>query len=474
MDGLVAWARREAPRIHAELIGPGQVAAFARCAAEQDNLVAALRRCLGRDDAAAVDVAVPLLQLWTVRGLHFEVLPWSSALLQADDPAARRSGALVERADPDRLAWVCVLAGLNSFATDTHRMFAIATRLLRVLVARRGGELSPRVRALGEILPSLVELDLEAGMASAERLIADADPYVQGFGLFLRAAIRENRGDTVSAAERAADAELAYRRFEEAGDHWGMGMAAQSIGSQGAPGAAEWLRRSAAHMELLGAAEDAGSVRILLDVQLARTGDDDAAERLRAVVEASASEPPPQGLQVMDSAQAHLGLAQHAWIRGRPADAVAHADRARTISQDSPVPVPQIRVVFGVAAAVMHLRAFGATDAPRAAQLLAESRDEAFAGLDVPAMGSWAMAAATLAAHLGERAEARELWALGERCGANLIQLFDSGADARAEAVLGSADERAERAAAWRERPVTEVTDRIRELADKVLQTFRR
>ncbi|GAA4250032.1 BTAD domain-containing putative transcriptional regulator [Dactylosporangium darangshiense] len=474
MDGLVAWARQEAPRIHAELIGPGQIAAFARCAAEQDNLVAALRRCVGRDDAAAVDVAAPLLHLWTVRGLHFEVLPWSLALLHADDPHLRRSGRLVAQADPDRLAWICLLAGLNAFATDRYRLFALSRRMLRELIARRSDELSPRARALGEILPALTVLDLTRGMVSAERLVADPDPYAQGFGLFLRAAIRENRGDTASAAERAADAELAYRRFEQAGDHWAMGMAAQSIGSQGAPGAAEWLRRGAAHMELLGAAEDAGSIRILLDVQLAHAGDDDAAARLRAVVEAPVPDPPPHGMQVMDAAQAHLGLAQHAWMRGRPADAVEHAERANAIANKSPAPVPQARVVFGVAAGVLRLRAFGAAGASRAGQLLAETRDEAFAGHDVPALGSWALAAATLAAHLGEPAEAKELWALGERCGANLMQLFDNGVDARLESVLGGADERAERAAAWRERPVTEITDRIRELADKVLQTFRR
>ncbi|MGI5242476.1 BTAD domain-containing putative transcriptional regulator [Dactylosporangium sp. CA-139066] len=471
LDGLVAWARQEATRILAELIGPGQLAAFTRCAAESDNFVAALRRAVGRDDAAAVDVAVPLFLLWTVRGLHAEVLPWSSALLGAGDPARRRAAGIVEAADPDRLAWICVLSGLNAFATDTYRMFAVSTRLLRTLTARRGRELSARPRALSGVLPALVAYDLDKGLAAAERLVADPDPYVQGFGLFLRAGIRENRGDAVSPQERMADAELAYRRFEEAGDHWGMGMSAQSIGSQGAAGSAEWLRRGAAHMELLGAAEDAGTIRILLDVQLAQAGDDDAAGRLRAVVDAPAPATPPQGLQVMDAAQAHLGLAQHAWYHGRPAETVEHGERAATIAAASPASVPQIRVVFAIAAAVLHLRANGAQDAPRAAELLAGARDEAIAGIDVPAMGSWAQGVAALAAHAGDEAASRELWALGERCAASTWQLFEHGADPTLEAALGPPGDRT---AAWRERPMTEVTDRIRELSGEVFQTLRR
>ena len=43
---------------------------------------------------------------------------------------------------------------------------------------------------------------------------------MQGFGLFVRAAVRENGG---VPRRVVGDAEQAYHRFEAAGDHWGMG-----------------------------------------------------------------------------------------------------------------------------------------------------------------------------------------------------------------------------------------------------------
>jgi len=168
------------------------------------------------------------------------------------------------------------------------------------------------------------------------------------------------------------------------------------------------------------------------------------------------------------SAEHASAVAQH--VPCVVAMSAAIADTA-AIAFASAASVPQIRVVFAIAAAVLHLRVNGPADAHRAAELLATVRDEAIAGIDVPAMGSWAQGAAALAAHAGEPAVARELWALGERCAAQTWQLFVHGADPVLEAALGPAEDRTQ---IWRERPVSEVTGRIRELSDEVLQTFRR
>jgi hypothetical protein len=284
-------------------------------------------------------------------------------------------------------------------------------------------------------------------------LIADPDPYVQGLGFALRAAIRENHGDVGLGGQ---DAELAYERFELAGDHWGMGMTAQAIGARGEAGAGEWLGRGERHMDLLGAVEDADSIRVLRDTQLAQAGDDAAAARLAGAIAAA-------DLQSMDSAQAHLGLAQHSWLRGRYDAVLEHADRAMTIADGTAVPLPQMRVVLAVAAAVLHLRVAAARERPageRPVQLLRGARDEALPSLDVPALGSWALGGAALAKHRGEAAVARELWALGLRCGANILPLFERG-----DAITGEDDG----ADAWRDRPVTEVTDRIRVVMDGLL-----
>ncbi|WP_432824971.1 BTAD domain-containing putative transcriptional regulator [Dactylosporangium sp. CA-092794] len=472
LDGLVAWARDEAVRLHTMIQGPGQLAAYARCAAEQDNFVAALRRAVGHDPAAAVDVAVALFHLWTVRGLHVEVVPWAAAALQADDPVARREGTLIRDADPDRLTWLGVLTALNAFAADAHRIFTIAARLLRRLAECRPGEASPRATALAWVVPALATLDFEGGLRSADRLIAHPDPYVRGFGHWMRGAIRDNRGEAATAQQRIADSELAYRAFEEAGDHWGMGMAAQAIGTQGGPGATEWLRRGAWHMEQLGAADDAGSILVQVDVQLALAGDDAAAERLREVIRSP--RPARRGPLVMDTAQAHLGLAEHAWLRGRPGETVAEGELAAATADAVGRQWPQMRIVFAVAAAVLRLRATGSAGAGRATELLDGVWDEAISSMDIPVLGSWALGVAVLAAHRGEADAAGELWALGERCGANVIHLLSHDRDARLEQVLGGAEERAARLDAWLGRPMTEVTDRLRELADRQLHTFRR
>ncbi|WP_433075747.1 hypothetical protein ACQP1P_29870 [Dactylosporangium sp. CA-052675] len=196
-------------------------------------------------------------------------------------------------------------------------------------------------------------------------------------------------------------------------------------------------------------------------------------------------------------------------------------------AEQAGAPVPQPRVVFFVAAAAFHLRPRGRAGAGRATGLLADVRAEAVGGIDVPALGSWALCAAALAAHLGDPASARELWALGERCSPVAMHLFDSGAEAvggidvpalgswalcaaalaahlgdpatarelwalgercapvamhlfgpGADPVLDAAREPGpaarQRLAVWRMRPMTEVTDRIRELADPHLQTLRR
>ncbi|WP_433203731.1 BTAD domain-containing putative transcriptional regulator [Dactylosporangium sp. CS-047395] len=476
MDGLVAWARDEAVRLHGAFIGPGQLAAFARCGAEQDNLVAALRRATGRDDAAAVDIAVPLFHLWTVRGLHAEATPWTAALLHADDPVARREGRLVHAADPDRLTWLCLLAGINAFAVDAHRVFVVAKRTLaRIGAAGLGGRVSPRAAALAIMLPTLGRDDMDATLAAAEALIAEPDPYAQGFGLFLRGVIKENRGEILMPDERTADAERAHRAFEAAGDHWGMGMAAQMIGSQGGPDSAEWLRRGAGHMELLGAADDAGSIRVLLDAQLAQGGDDAAAERLAEV--ARAQPPTPgTGMQVMDPAQANLGLAQYAWMRGRAEDAVGYAERAAALADAIDLPVPQARVAFNVAAAAFTLRARGRAGAAHAARYLDGTHADALNNQDVPSMGVWALGAAALAAHLGDADGARELWALGLRCSAYPAQLFEVGGDAVLDRALGRTPEAplGPEPGEWRKRPMTEVNDRIRALSGGHLQTLRR
>ncbi|GLY99973.1 BTAD domain-containing putative transcriptional regulator [Actinoplanes sp. NBRC 103695] len=433
MAGLVRWARERAVALAADFIGPAQVKALEGCAGDQDNLLAALRWTLDHDDEpAAVDIAVALFQLWTVRGRHYEAGAWARILLRLDDPAARPRSAILHgrtsgRTLPhaDRLAWLCVLIAVNAGSTASSRLIALARRALRTLFAERPGDVSSRVTALAGALSGLEHPDPDTSLADAATLIANPDPYVQGMGHFFRAVLTEN-------TTTRHDAELAYRRFQTAGDHWGMAMAAHAAGH--AAGTDTWLRRSEQHLELVGAAQDARSTRVLLDTQLALAGDAEAERRLLETARAD------DGAET-DACQADLALAQLALRRGRHDEALAHTGALlRTIGvDDGPA---QQRAVFRIAAAVVDLwiaEARAATETT-AADTLRQSRTEVLTAHDRPLLGAWAMAGAELAAFRGETATARELWALGTRVGANVSRFFPQGRGVRLATVLGDRD----------------------------------
>ncbi|MGC4820769.1 BTAD domain-containing putative transcriptional regulator [Micromonospora sp. DT63] len=477
MAGLVGWARDEAVGLAGRLVGPGQVDALDRCAAEQDNLVAGLRWALAQDDEpAVVDVATALLHLWTVRGLHVEVLAWARGLLHVDEPRRRRRSAILRgRASgrplphADRLAWTSVLISVNSGISADLRPAVLARRALRTLLAERPAEVSPRLTAFALALPGFDESDPERSLKTATEMIAHPDPYVQALGLIARAAVRENSGLPEASIE---DAEQAYHRFEVAGDHWGMAMAAGAVGQFLLPGregrSAEWLARSVRHMEMIGAQQDARSIRVRLDVQLALTGDADAERRLGETAT-------PGQAEQMDVAQALLGLAHLAWQRERYDEALVHAGEVTRTLAGWTGPPPQPRVMLRASVAVLYLRvaeargASGTDAAAQAATLLALARDDALNSKDLPVIGAWASGGADLAAYRDDVATTRELSALAKRLGTHMELFFPSGRSERLDAALGDEEQRESLLAAWRARPVAAAVARVRELMEDLL-----
>ena len=477
MAGLVGWARPRAVAVAADFIGPGQVAALAACRVEQDNLMAALRWSQDHDDEPGlVDVAAALFHLWTVQGLHREVSAWARQLLHVDDPIARRRSAILHgratgRPLPhaDRLARMCLLIGINAGSTGSGRLNVLARRALRTLLAERPGDVSPRIAALAAVLPGLEQADPGQSRADAAILIAHPDPYVQAMGHFLRAVLTENAG---LEQDEAGDAELAYRRFEALGDHWGMGIAAQAGGHSAGPGPGpltdEWLRRSERHLALVGAARDARSTRVLLDTQLALAGDAEAERRLRELAGSD-------HVDENDACQADLGLAELAWRRGRPDEAVAHADALVRVIAEARAPGPaQPRAAFRIAVAVIHLWVADARPAPgttagadaRVADALRQARTEVLTAHHRPLLGACALGGAELAAFRGDAVTARELWALGTRVGANVSRFFPQGRGDRLAAALG---DREKLLAEARALPATVVDSRITALMDDLL-----
>jgi hypothetical protein len=248
-----------------------------------------------------------------------------------------------------------------------------------------------------------------------------------------------------------------------------MGLAAlgvaQRLAARGRAGADEWLRRSERHLDLVGATGDAQSVRVLLDVQRALTGDAEARRRLDGTLTDVHADP-------VDAAQAALGLSQLAWQEQRLDDVLTGLAAVIRLADGPSYVVPQARVVARSAAATLSLRvaAARATAAPsgtdeRAAGLLRLARDEALSILDTPVLGSCALAAAELAAHRGEVDAARELAALGARLGANVVYQFQDGPSERLAAALAGAPAPDR----WRDEPLAAAIARVRERLDHLL-----
>jgi hypothetical protein len=295
---------------------------------------------------------------------------------------------------------------------------------------------------------------------------------VQGFGLFAQAVAQENSGRLDRAA---AATEQAYYRFEAVGDHWLMGLAAQgiaqSLATRGRSGVGDWLRRGARHFELVGATQDARSVQVHLDIELALAGDAQARQRLHDTVTPRPGDPEQDAADV---AQARFGLAQLAWRDGRYDQVAGHAADMASIVAETTMPIPQQRVVFRVIAAILQLRAAAAapdTDRdgdvdPRAAALLRLAWADAIAAADTPVLGSWGMGGAELANHRGEVERARELCAIGVRLGAHLMSLFQETYAAPGSLTLAESEPLT---AAWWDRSVIEASSRIEELMRELL-----
>lgn len=472
MGGLVRWAAESAARLGAEFVGAGQLVAFDRCATEQETLLAALRWAVEHgDEAGAVDIASALFHLWSIRGLHVECVEWALRLLRAEDPAGRRASTLFQGAaagrplpDADRLTTACVFAAVNAGVATSQRPVALAWRAIQRVLADRPTEVSPRMRALAATLPALGSPDVDESLAAAQRMVEADDDFLQGLGLFMRAAVRENSGDPSMSG---ADAREAYRRFQAIGDHWGMGMAAQGIGqwesARDGGDSERWLRESVEQLELVGAMQDVRSLRVQLDMQRALAGDEQATAQLREVTTSTQADD-------VDAAQAHLGLAQVASKAGRVQEAVDHAEAAAALVTATRVPMHQARVVFLVAVAVTHLHvaalpgAHTTASMDRAVELLRAAAADAAATSDMPVLGTFAIGFAELAAYRGEVDRAHELWALGTRLGANLVPYFQVGLGGSTAEPVGDDTARAELLERWQAVRPAQAAARVREL----------
>ena len=288
MAGLVGWApgagRRAGRPLHRPR--PGRRRSH-RCAAEQDNLVAALRWALGARRRAGRG-----------RHRHRAVPPVDGAGPAPGGPRVGAAGcctsttrAAAAVGDPARRGQRPAAAQRRPAGLDVpgdrrqrRRQRPLAARRARPAgaadaagrAARRG--VVPADRARVGAARRSTRPTWTRSLKAADEMVAHPDPYVQGLGLFARAAVRENGGlpRGVDRRRRAGVPAVRGRRRPLGHGDGGAGPSGSSWSRRGRPVAPSGWRRSVRHMELVGATQDARSIRVLLDVQLALTGDAEA------------------------------------------------------------------------------------------------------------------------------------------------------------------------------------------------------
>lgn len=331
-EAVLGWGRRFAdartPGIFA-LPGSLGAPAYRIIRAEQDNLLAALRRAVSTDRRGeAVLLLGVLAQSWTVRGAFTEFTRTASEVFETIARAARRSGGADAPGDALALCLTTCAVGLGS--TDPDRAVR-AVALLRRL-RREDPTVSPLWRGVSRILES--GLDSEATRTSLEELRLGSDADARLFAEMLVAQLAENDGEPETA--RAA-AERTWRHAAAADEPWIAAMAAHSLAqlaSQSArpAEALHWLEIGTAGFEDFGAEDEMGERGWLRGLALISLGRADEAEPLFRELTAA-----------VDRTDDGMGLASIGWFgvaeieraRGRFADAIASFGRAIAEFRDS-------------------------------------------------------------------------------------------------------------------------------------------
>ncbi|PII81509.1 hypothetical protein BMH32_05005 [Leucobacter sp. OLJS4] len=324
-DAVLAWGRgfadARSPGIFA-LPGSLGAPAYRIIRAEQDNLLAALRRAVLDDRRSeAVLLLGVLAQSWTVRGAFTEFTRTASEVFDTVARAARRTDGAEVPSDALALCLATCAVGLGG--TDPGRAVR-AIALLRRL-RRSDPALSPLWQGVSHMLES--GLDADATRAELETLRSGPDADARLFAEMLVAQLAENDGEPETA--RIA-AERTWRLATSADEPWIAAMAAHSLAqlaSQSArpAEALHWLDIGTAGFEDFGAEDEMGERGWLRGLALISLGRADEAEAMFRDLTGA-----------VDRTDDGMGLASIGWFgiaeiersRGRFDDAILSFGRA--------------------------------------------------------------------------------------------------------------------------------------------------
>jgi predicted ATPase/DNA-binding SARP family transcriptional activator len=255
----------------ADLHGHDQVSWLARLAADQDNVMTAIRHAADVGDAdTAVRLAMATGWFWALSGRQRDSVALVARVADVPGPAPRHARAALR-----------LFAALGSGGLPDRKV------ILETRVELAGSDAMTHYPMLAMIEPLMAVYtgDLPAAEEILRRALNHPDPWGRAAAKLGKAFLSENEG-------RAAEAELAANEaladFRVIGDRWGQAMALCQISERhtlrGDHVAAIAAYEESIRLVLeLGALDDLPELRSRLAAQRARAGDLDTAEQeLRA------------------------------------------------------------------------------------------------------------------------------------------------------------------------------------------------
>jgi predicted ATPase/DNA-binding SARP family transcriptional activator len=393
-EAYLAWARELGLARHDALLGPHPAPALAAVRAEQDNLLAAMRLAIARDDGPTmVATAAVLVTLWTVETNHPRVL---AVAPEVSRPLShlRPEPGLVEATRT--AAVLLAVNGLVILGARATRAMAVLRRLppappdtvvraLSALLLRTPAEVmalcdspEPILAGVACGLTTFVHQaagDLEAALQTTRRMtaIGEWSPYL---GLMAQSQIGdlcvqlERGAEACTALERALAAQQELLPVDEIGLRWGLVQACLQAGD--VDGAQRWM----ADATRRGTGESYGvltfGIAMAAEIALARGEVEGGLASWRRAVAALADEPWHGAMQGTDPwacelrSAAVVAHARHGCVE-RVTDVVAAVlddlDDLLSAPPDAPPPVFPVRAVTGSLLLALAAVAFASEEA---------------------------------------------------------------------------------------------------------------
>lgn len=428
------WAREFAVRVGSRYDEGIDDVLIATVAADAENLVWVLRRCLddpgkvrycadGPSDAlvTVIRVFTVLGGFWMARGLHAEVMNWGTrilAVLPAPGPGV---------SDDLRRDWQAALLAASAHQLMRRDLRGLATGRYHLRLLRRPGNVYDEpVDLVTEIVLSR---NARVAMRHMVRGTRASHNRVATVALAARMNLRENMGDLEGALR---DGLVLRERAVLSGDSWMSAMVETSIG--GILGqrrhwrdAAEHYRSGIVYLDRIGAFDDEIQARTYLVITLLALGElDSAASELDALSNGwTPDQPDPQG-DAEQAAALMLAHAEYQFARGNSERAGDLYRRAGAqLLTEHPLGIQDPGVLMMVSAVVIGLMRVGRVDAGRRyLPALAAGIDATFSAMgwhDRPQAGTMALAAGyVLCADESTRGDGARLMVLSQRLAARM------------------------------------------------------